>query len=562
MSRGVSLANKCQLLFGGAVLAIVAAAMVGPWFRLPAIVDEAQMETSRQIAELWAVSPLIDPETAARFRAGLRASEAAEQQRQSLDIRWWTMPEWDEAAFADGFLGKARARIAAAVAKGPPRSAEHTEAEWNGRERVYRYARLVRGSDGGPQGVVVVERLSKTVAAQLTLNRIFLIAGGAAAASLAMLVFYVITTKIILRPVRVLRDTAERVSQGDLSVRSDLATGDEFEQLADTFNAMLTSIETQQQQLRGINKSLDLRVSELAERNTALYDAARLKGEFLASVSHELRTPLNSIIGFAEILQDTLPRDTEAAGAPLATSDPAAQKRKRYLDNIVGAGRSLLEMINEILAMAKIEAGSIEVRVEEVNPAETCEALVSLIRPLADRKSLRLSLQMPRTGGGVTGDGAQADLPRISTDPQKFQQIVFNFLSNAVKFTPDGGEVVLRAERMPGADGVSRVRVSVLDTGPGIPADQHAYIFEKFSQLDSGHTRKHQGTGLGLAIAKQFAELIQGEIQLVSEPGRGSMFSLIVPPKIDESRARDTKRALMERAALARRPQPPRVNVG
>lgn len=560
MSRGVSLANKCQLLFGGAVVTIVAAAMVGPWFRLPAIVDEAQMETSRQIAELWAVSPLIDPDTAARFRAGLRASEAAQRQQQSLDIRWWTMPEWEEAAFSEGFLGKARAKVTAALDKGPTKLAEQTEAHWAGTDRVYRYARLVRGTDGEPQGVVVVERVSKTVAAQLTLNRIFLVAGGVAAASLAMLVFYVITTKIILRPVRVLRDTAERVSQGDLSVRSDLLTGDEFEQLSDTFNAMLTSIETQQQQLRGINKSLDLRISELAERNTALYDAARLKGEFLASVSHELRTPLNSIIGFAEILQDTLPREGDAGG--VSAADPGSQKRKRYLDNIVGAGRNLLEMINEILTMAKIEAGSIEVRSEDTNPAEVCEGLASLIRPLADRKSLRLSLQMPRQGGGITSDAAHADLPRIATDPQKFQQIVFNFLSNAVKFTPEGGEVVLRAERLPGADGVARLRVSVLDTGPGIPADQHAYIFEKFSQIDGGHTRKHQGTGLGLAIAKQFAELIQGEIQLVSEPGRGSMFSLIVPPGIDESRAKDTKRALMERAALARRPQPPRVNVG
>lgn len=574
MARGPSLANKCQLLFGGAVLAIVGAALVGPWVRLPEIVDEAQMETSRQIADLWAVSPLFGPETAARFAAALRTAETSDATTPSdrtLDIRWWTMSEWESANFTEKFLAAAHRRIAAVLAKAPERQAEHSDARWDGNERLYRYARLVRGSDGSPQGVVVLERVSRTAADQLTLNRIYLVVAGLAAASLAMLVFYVITTKLILRPVRALRDTAERVTSGDISIRSDVATGDEFEELASTFNATLNNLETQQQQLRGINKSLDMRVSELSERNTALYEAARLKGEFLANISHELRTPLNSIIGFAELLQDTLQQDAEAAAAsaPAAAQEPASiTKRRRYLDHIVTAGRGLLEMINELLAMAKIEAGSIEVRVERINPAETCEALCSLIRPLADRKNVRLSIQLPRRGGGggasadITTDAAQADIPWIDTDPAKFQQVLFNFLSNAVKFTPEGGEVVLRAERLQGSDGVPRVRVSVLDTGPGIPRDQHEYIFEKFSQLDGGHTRKHQGTGLGLAIAKEFAELIQGEIQLVSEPGRGSMFSLIVPPKLDESRTREAKRALMERAALAKRPSPPRLGVG
>ena len=553
MSRGISLANKCQLLFGGAVVAIVSAAMVGPWFRLPAIVDDAQTETSRQIAELWGVSPLIGPDTAARFRASLRAAEAQERSGQDLDIRWWTMPEWEQSAFESGFLASAHRRFAAALEKGQTTPIEHAESLWDGPARVYRLARLVRGPDDVAHGVVVVERSSRTVADQLALNRVFLVAGGIAAGSLAMLVFYIITTKIILRPVRVLRDTAERVSHGDTSIRSELRTGDEFEQLSDTFNAMLTNLETQQQMLRGINRSLDMRVNELSERNSALFEAARLKGEFLASVSHELRTPLNSIIGFAEILEDSLPSDS-------ATPDAAA-KRRRYLENIVTAGRSLLEMINELLDMAKIEAGRVEVHVERVIPGELCESLVSLIRPLADRKNQSLTMQLPRHGGGVTSDPGEADLPAIETDRPKLQQIVFNFLSNAVKFTPERGQVTLRAERLTGADGVSRLRLSVLDTGPGIPSAQHAYIFEKFSQIDSGHTRKHQGTGLGLAIAKQFAELIQADIQLVSEVGRGSMFSIILPPKLDLNKTKDTKAELMERAATARRAPPPRISV-
>ena len=135
------------------------------------------------------------------------------------------------------------------------------------------------------------------------------------AGTLAMIVFYLITTKIILQPVRALRETADRVRAGNTSVRSDLKTGDEFEQLAEAFNSMLSNLDEQQTLLRGINKSLDLRLNELSERNTALYDAARLKGEFIANVSHELRTPLNSIIGFAEILQDTTYLEAESGSS-------------------------------------------------------------------------------------------------------------------------------------------------------------------------------------------------------------------------------------------------------
>ncbi|MBL8746723.1 MAG: HAMP domain-containing histidine kinase [Phycisphaerae bacterium] len=543
-SRGVSLANKCQLLFGAAVLLIVAAALVWPWIRQISVLDDAQLETSRQIAELWADSPLIDPAVAAVFRP--KQSGEDPDERRNLEIRWWPIADWREASFPPGFLERAKRRLGSPINGTDTHAAEHVESHWDGKFRVYRYARLVRGADGGPQGVVVLDRRSPTVRRALLENQGFLIGAGVFAGSLAMIVFYLITTRIILQPVRALRETADRVRAGNTSVRSDLKTGDEFEQLAGAFNSMLANLEEQQTRLRGINKSLDLRLNELSERNTALYDAARLKGEFIANVSHELRTPLNSIIGFAEILQDTLP-EVEAA----QDADKIA-KRRRYLDNIVGAGRTLLEMINDLLAMAKIEAGKIEIHVQSVNIGETCEALIALIRPLADRKSLRVVLQLQSSTGFVS-DSRAADLPLILTDQQKFQQIIFNFLSNAVKFTPERGEVTLRAERLPGADGVGRVRVSVLDTGPGIASAQHQMVFEKFSQLDSGHTRQHQGTGLGLAISKEFAELLQGEIQLVSEVGRGSMFSLILPPAIDTERVQETKRGLAERAAVGAR---------
>ncbi len=545
-SRGLSLANKCQLLFGGAVVLIVSAALVYPWIRIGRIVDAAQLESSRHIAELWTDSPLIDPELSSLFRAPEEPGARAEA--SNLSMRWWPIEAWRAARFADGFLDAARRSIT----EGPDARVEHAEALWVSGDRLYRYARLVLTGDGEPLGVVVVDRRSVAAASQLLVNRLLLVVSGILAGAVAVAVFYFITTKIILRPVRALKGTADLVREGNLQIRSDLRTGDEFEQLAEAFNSMLSTLSEQQQQLRGMNKSLDMRLSELQERNSALREAARLKGEFLASISHELRTPLNSIIGFAEILQDIARTDAEREGddrerAPMV-------KRRRYLDNIVTAGRGLLEMINELLAMAKIEAGKIELHVQPVNVGETCEALAALIRPLAERKgqALTLQLQAASSEGGFTSDPGLCDLPSIDTDQQKFHHVVFNFLSNAVKFTPEGGRVTLRADRVVGGDGEPRVRVSVLDTGPGIPADRRAFIFEKFSQLDAGHTRTHQGTGLGLAIAREYAELLQGEIELVSEVGRGSMFSLVLPRSVDAAGAEATRRRMIERAAGAR----------
>jgi len=533
MARGISLANKCQLLFGLAVVVIVGAALIVPWIRLRKIIDDAQLESSRQIADLWTQSQVVDPEVL-RFLNPLN-DEVAAQARRRLEIRWWPYDSWQQEEFEGGFLRAAQRLLAEqddeAMTSG---FVEHAESLWQEGDRVYRYARLVEGADAdAPIGVVVIIRRSSAAADQLLINRMYLVLAGILAGGFAVLVFYLITTRIILSPVRQLKETADRVREGELQVRSTLKTGDEFEQLAEAFNSMLGNLSQQQQLLRGMNKSLEFQMGELEERNTTLQDNARLKGEFLANISHELRTPLNSIIGFAEILQDIAGVDEQADSQPLPPEQLA--KRKRYLDNIVTAGRTLLEMINELLAMARIEAGNIEMHVQTVNVSETCEALLALIKPLTDRKRLNIGMELQSTReAGFTSDSSLCDLPNIETDQQKFHHVVFNFLSNAVKFTPDEGTVTIRADRIIGADGEPRIRVSVLDTGPGIPLDQQQLIFEKFSQLESGHTRTHTGTGLGLAIAQEFAELLQGEIKLVSDVGRGSMFSLVVPLVLTE----------------------------
>lgn len=518
VSRGLSLANKCQLLFGAAVVLIISASLVVPWVRLVGIVDEAQLETSRQIARLWENNLLIDPS----FVRLLRSEEEARALEQQLRIGYYSASDWNSAELTNEFERHARRHFS----DGANGTNEFSEALWQDGGRRYRYAQEIVDEGGVTTGVLVVDRLSEVAAGQVFVNRLFLVVAGFGAGVFAVLVFYLITTRIILSPVRALRDTAVVVEAGNLHVRSEIKTGDEFEQLSEAFNSMLATLADQQGQLRGINRSLDLKLTELAERNVALYEAARLKGEFLASVSHELRTPLNSIIGFAEILQEIATAELDRDGAE---ENPALVKRRRYLDNIVTAGRTLLEMINELLTMAKLDAGTIDLSLQRMNVAETCDGLIALIRPLADRKRITLGMQLHSSGGVFTEDPASADLPMVETDPNKFQQIVFNFLSNAVKFTPEGGQVTLRGERYVGSDAQGRVRIAVIDSGPGIPASKQRVIFEKFVQLDTGHTKSAQGTGLGLAIAKEFAEMIGGEIELVSEVGRGSVFSLIVP---------------------------------
>jgi signal transduction histidine kinase len=349
--------------------------------------------------------------------------------------------------------------------------------------------------------MVSLDMRSQVDANQLLLNRIFLLAAGLLAGILAIIVFYLITTRLILQPVHVLQETAEKVSEGDLNIRSDISTGDEFETLSKTFNVMLVNLKESQDQLRAINKGLDLKLNQLAESNLALYESNRLKSEFLANVSHELRTPLNSILGFAELLRDM------SAGEGRQT---------RYLQNILSSGRNLLELINDLLDLAKIEAGRMEVRSEPLSLNDLFEGLTSIIKPLAEKRSVTVS------------PSVATDVPIVYTDAPKLQQVLYNFLSNAIKFSPPGGRIDLRAERI--EDG--QIRIAVTDQGPGIEPDKQQVIFEKFRQLDGSVTREHGGTGLGLAISKELVSLLGGSIGVGSTPGQGATFWVRIPLKI------------------------------
>jgi signal transduction histidine kinase len=532
--QDLSLASKCLLVFGAASALIIAIALSLPLLRMNGLVGSGERELARSVYATWSLSP--HPLSGEPVQAG-GAIITAMTADQAYDKRQ-----------ATPFLARALDQF-----EDPDARAEYFDADWSGWNRIYRYARATRGENGDILSVVLLEHRSDGSGWQLVINLLYVVAAGIVVLAVALVVFAAITSKLILKPVLSLQKTAELVRDGHLETRSNIATGDEFEELAETINLMLAELERQQEQLRSANAAMDIKLSELAEANIALFESARLKGEFLASVSHELRTPLNSIIGFAELLLEIVRREVAQAAeqGPAATAHNPDEnaKRERYLVNIVSAGRTLLEMIESLLEMAKIEAGRVELNVTPMNIADTCTALVGLIHPLARKKDLKVTLDIA------------PDLPIVHTDAKKFQQIVFNLLSNAVKFTGDApsgtqGEVILRAERLPDSDtDEDTIRVSVIDNGPGIAPEDQKRIFDKFQQVDSSHTRAHTGTGLGLAIVSELTRLLQGEIQLVSQPGSGSMFSVIIPTDIDMERLEETKLEAKFRAGLKAAPQ-------
>ena len=526
MFRGISLANKCLLLFGGAVVLIVVVALTFPALRMWKLVDEGEIQRSRALIDTWlALDAAVQrerPETTPPFPA-LEAPTFASDRYGGIGAERFSIERAKRVRGNDAFLAAA---ISAFEAE--PRIGEFSSTSWQGITRVYDFARCERSGSGKVTGMVILRRPSIEAFRMLWISAIFLVAAAAAVLALAVLVFYLITKKIILQPVRTLKETAERVREGNVAVRSEIRTGDEFEQLAETFNMMLTDLQTNQDRLRALNQAMDVKLHEMAESNTLLHESAKLKGEFLANVSHELRTPLNSIIGFAELLLEQAKSDGALPDAP-----PTVQRRVRYLNNIDTAGRNLLTHINSLLEMARIEAGKVEIKPERVVLRDACEGLLGLIHPLAARMGIELKLDV------------HDDVPSISTDIKKFQQIIFNFLSNAVKFsvpqerTGRVPEITLRAEKLPPArpEEEMKIRVSVIDNGAGIAEDEQQKIFEKFYQVDASHTREATGTGLGLAICRELAHVLHCEIQLVSGVNRGSMFSLIMPLVLESGTA-------------------------
>jgi signal transduction histidine kinase len=245
-----------------------------------------------------------------------------------------------------------------------------------------------------------------------------------------------------------------------------------------------------------------LRVRNLLSTRRMHVELARAyqhKSEFLASMSHELRTPLSAIIGFSELLLgDTSGRFDE-------------QARKRFLAQINSGGKDMLVLINDVLDLSKVEAGQVVLRIEDVSVTDVVGNVVSTMESLASKKSIRLEAD-------VAGAGC------VPADQGKLKQMLLNLLSNAVKFTPEGGRVTIGAQRLADA-----VEISVADTGIGIAQSDQEEVFKAFKQVDSITGREQHGTGLGLALTKRFVELHGGQIRVASEPGKGSVFTLVLP---------------------------------
>jgi len=495
-----------------AVLVIIAAALFVPWLRMRDLVHENHVQQLRMTGQL----------ALARIGAGHGNWDL----KQRVLDDWW--PNFAQRHELEGPPPRLIPVGARDSDKLPPGTDDYLKRTveflrlnpqasvappvWE-REKgrlIYRTVVAVRSVPTGRTGsvlsaVIAIDYPVTDARAQFFINIGLCLMAGALAGTLAVLVFYLITNRLILSPVLQLTQVAEAVAHGEHGVRSNIATGDEYEELSRAFNAMLTHLQSSENELRRINRSLDTRLDQLAEKNIELFEANKLKSQFLSNVSHELRTPLSSIIGFAELLRES------ASGE--------GERQYRYAENIMSSGRMLLGLINDLLDLAKIEAGKLQLHLADINLRELLTNLIDFVRPLADKKSLQLAVILPD------------EIPNLHSDPGRMQQILFNLLSNAIKFTPDGGLVELSLL----IEDTDEIIIRVRDTGVGIPPDKLETVFEKFRQLDGSMTREHGGTGLGLAISRDLARLLGGDLNATSREGEGSVFTVRLPTTAPEN---------------------------
>ncbi len=216
-------------------------------------------------------------------------------------------------------------------------------------------------------------------------------------------------------------------------------------------------------------------------------------------MSHELRTPLNSIIGFSELLEDR-------------SYGSMNERQAKYVNNIVVSSKHLLQLINDVLDLAKVESGTIEIHPEPLALPGAVEIVMSVVEPLAAKKNISVNIETDETVASITAD------------PARFKQILYNLLSNAIKFTPSGGTVSIGVKRRDGT-----TEISVTDTGIGISTRDQKRIFSEFLQVEGSYARKYEGTGLGLALTKKLVELHGGRIWVESSLGAGSKFTFSLP---------------------------------
>ncbi|MFM8292841.1 MAG: ATP-binding protein [Planctomycetia bacterium] len=543
-----SLERKCRFLFGLCLFVLIACIFWLYGSRTERLVYATTRNTGRQLVDAYMLQyhwQKLEPE---QKYTDLIRRLASDLGNRTFDSSQLLRPDAAAAerasykrldlAVLDYFLGRAAPAAAAAGEGGEYRefrTEDNSEYHYYQPIRAKQNCLVCHEYRGGEVGAAAAasgrERLAendlmavvkvvmpdKATQEAINLNRAILLATAIMTVFLAMLAAYAIVRYVIVKPLEHLRDVSDEIRRGNVQARVEIHTADEFEELGVAFNRMLRGLIDSQEELRKTNAALDGKVDELAQANLNLYEMNRLKGDFLATMSHELRTPLNSIIGFSDVLGSIQSLD---------------EKQRRYVDNIRTSGRMLLEMINDILDLAKIEAGKMEVRPAPFRLEAVVSAQCDMVRPLAERKRIDLSHHV--------GPGLEA----VEQDQAKVQQILANLLSNAVKFTPEGGqvEVLARAEAGDGGPPAEFV-LEVLDTGVGIAEEEQQTIFEKFrqgrvfQQGDDAMTREYSGTGLGLSIVRELCRLLGGDVAVESQLGRGSRFVVRLPLRLEAAEA-------------------------
>lgn len=330
-------------------------------------------------------------------------------------------------------------------------------------------------------------------------------------------------TRAIVRPILSIEESAKKIGQGNLKERVPVVTEDEIGSLAGEFNRMAESLENyyatlekkveeRTDELKLANEELYKKKQELEFTNLELREANKMKSQFLANVSHELRTPLNSIIGFSELLMEKAFGDLN-------------ERQHQYVEYVHSSGGHLLQLINNILDLSRIEAGRMELVSEDFPIMEVLGEILGIIKPLAHKRSITIDAK------------AVPASPKLHADKAKFKQIMINLLSNAVKFNQDNGRIIVDWDIIEEPMGMKMERFVVFkikDTGIGIKEEDRSKLFKEFEQIDSSITREYGGTGLGLVLTKRLVELHNGEIWFDSDFGKGSTFYVKMPQGTEE----------------------------